>query len=83
MDARVTYGMFEDSGELLIETWFKEVIRVARERTVKYPPKRGKLTRSQVKRAVEKVVHGRHDKEAEHRAETAVVETIKRANKKK
>ena len=28
-------------------------------RTVKFPPKRGKLTRSQVKRAVEKVVYGK------------------------
>ena len=79
-----------------------------RERTVKYPPKRGKLTRSQVKRAVEKVVLGRRGggearqtrhvttirrdagtgkfisrNEAEHRAETAVVETTKRPKKKK
>ena len=83
MDARVTYGMFEDSGESLTETWFKEVIRVARERIVKDTPKRGKLTRSQVKRAVEKVVHGRHYKEAERRKKTAVVETIKRPKKKK
>ena len=32
---------------------------MARRRTVKFPPKRGKLTRSQVKRAVEKVVYGK------------------------
>jgi hypothetical protein len=100
--------MFEDSGESLIETWFKEVIRVARERTVKYPPKRGKLTKRQIDRAVEKVVYARRGggeagqtrhvttirrdagtgkfisrNEAEHRAETAVVETIKRPKKKK
>ena len=34
------------------------MIRVAR-RTVKFPPKRGKLTRRQAKRAVEKVVYGK------------------------
>ena len=32
---------------------------MARERTVKYPPKRGRLKRSEVKRVVEKVVHGK------------------------
>ena len=32
---------------------------MARGRTVKYPPKRGNLKRSEVKRAVEKVVHAR------------------------
>ena len=32
---------------------------MARGRTIKFPPKRGKLTRSQVKRAVEKVVYGK------------------------
>lgn len=32
---------------------------MARGRTVKFPPKRGKLTRRQVKRAVEKVVYGK------------------------
>ena len=32
---------------------------MARGRTVKFPPKRGKLTRSQVKRAVEKVIYGK------------------------
>lgn len=31
---------------------------MARGRTIKFPPKRGKLTRSQVKRIVEKVVYG-------------------------
>ena len=38
---------------------FKEVIRVGRERTVKDPPKRGKLTKRQAQRAVEKVVGGK------------------------
>ena len=33
---------------------------MARGRTVKYPPKRGNLKRSEVKRVVEKVVLGRH-----------------------
>ena len=33
---------------------------MARERIVKYPPKRGKLTKRQIQRAVEKVVLGRH-----------------------
>ena len=32
---------------------------MARERTVKYPPKRGKLKRSETKRVVEKVVSAR------------------------
>ena len=32
---------------------------MARERTVKYPPKRGNLKRSEVKRVVAKVVHGK------------------------
>jgi hypothetical protein len=36
-----------------------EVIRMARRRTIKDPPTRGKLTRSEIRRAVEKVVHGR------------------------
>ena len=32
---------------------------MARGRTIKFPPKRGKLTRSQAKRAVEKVIYGK------------------------
>ena len=32
---------------------------MARGRTIKFPPKRGTLTRNQVKRAVEKVVYGK------------------------
>ncbi len=32
---------------------------MARERIVKYPPKRGKLTKRQVQQAVEKVVFGK------------------------
>ena len=38
---------------------FKEVVKVARGRTIKFSPKRGKLTRSQAKRAVEKVIYGK------------------------
>ena len=34
-------------------------MRVARERTVKYPPKRGKLKRNEIKRVVGKVVSAR------------------------
>lgn len=37
---------------------------MARQRTIKYPPKRGKLTKHQVKRAVEKVVRERLEREA-------------------
>ena len=39
----------------------KGIIRVPRERIVKDPPKRGKLTKRQVQRAVEKVVPARRD----------------------
>ena len=40
---------------------------MARERTVKYPPKRGNLKRSEIKRVVAKVVHGkRSGGEARH-----------------
>ena len=34
---------------------------MARERIIKYPPKRGRLKRSEVKRVVERVVHGKRD----------------------
>lgn len=34
---------------------------MARGRTIKFPPKRGKLARSQVKRIVEKVLYGEED----------------------
>ena len=37
----------------------QERIRVPRERIVKYPPKRGRLKSSEVKRVVERVVHGK------------------------
>ena len=37
---------------------FKEVIRVARKRIIKDPPKRGNLTKSQIQHAVETVVYG-------------------------
>ena len=48
---------------------------MARKRILKGAPKRGRLTRSQVKRAVEKVVYGKHsDKEAK---QTHGVTTIK------
>ena len=42
---------------------------MARQRTIKYPPKRGKLTKRQVKRAVEKVVRERLEREAKEAAE--------------
>ena len=42
--------------EISIVKQFKEVVKVARGRTIKFSPKRGKLTRSQAKRAVEKVI---------------------------
>ena len=32
---------------------------MARERIIKYPPKRGRLKRSEVKRVVERTVHGK------------------------
>ena len=38
--------------------YYEEVVKVARGRTIKFTPKRGKLTRSQAKRAVEKVMYG-------------------------
>ena len=44
---------------------------MARQRTIKYPPKRGKLTKRQVKRAVEKVVRERLAREAQAAAEQA------------
>ena len=42
-----------------MKTRFKEVNQVARGRTVKYPPKSGKLKRSEMKQAVWEVVHGK------------------------
>lgn len=44
---------------------------MARQRTVKYPPKRGKFTRQQIKRAVDKVVRERREREAKEAAEQA------------
>ena len=37
---------------------------MARKRTVKYPPKRGKFTRRQIQRAVDKVIRERLEREA-------------------
>ena len=37
---------------------------MARQRTVKYPLKRGKFTRRQIQRAVDKVIHERLEREA-------------------
>ncbi len=37
---------------------------MARERTIKYPPKRGKFTRRQIERAVDKVIRERLEREA-------------------
>lgn len=48
-----------------------EVIHMARQRTIKYPPKRGKLTKREVKRAVEKVVRERLEREAKEAAQQA------------
>ena len=36
---------------------------MARERIVKYPPKRGKLNRSEMRRVVREVVHARRSRE--------------------
>ena len=36
---------------------------MARERIVKYPPKRGKLKRSEMRRVVREVVHARRSRE--------------------
>jgi hypothetical protein len=47
----------------VIEKQSKGAIGMARKRTVKDGPKRGKLTKSQIKRAVEKVVYSRRDAE--------------------
>ena len=44
---------------------------MARQRTVKYPPKRGKFTRRQIQRAVDKVVGERLEQEAREAAEQA------------
>ena len=38
-------------------------MKVGKERTIKFPPKRGKLSRMKVRRAVEAVTYGRTDKE--------------------
>ena len=49
---------------------------MARERTVKYPPKRGRLKRSEIKRVVEKVVSARRgsgEAEQTHHATTIKV----------
>ncbi len=67
---------------------------MAKERIVKDTPKRGKLTEKQIQRAVEKVIYTRvardaktgrfiTRKKAERRKSTAVVETIRKPNKKK
>ena len=37
---------------------------MARQRTIKYPPKRGKFTKRQIQRVVDKVVHERFDRES-------------------
>lgn len=52
---------------------------MARKRTVKYPPKRGKFTRRQIQRAVDKVIRERLEREAreaiEQKAAAASQET--------
>ena len=37
---------------------------MARQRTIKYPPKRGKFTKRQIQRAVDKVVRERLERES-------------------
>ena len=59
-----------------MKTRFWEVNRVAKERTVKYPPKRGKLKRNEMKRAIHEVVHGKdahRTTESSRRATTITV----------
>ena len=51
--------MVEDLDNQLIQIGLKEVNRVPRGRTVKDTPKRGKLTKRQIDRVVEKVVYAR------------------------
>lgn len=106
--------MVEDIDKQWIEIALEEVNRVPRERTVKDTPKRGKLTKRQIDRVVEKVVYARRGngaaafsaekngsvtsikvgrdaktgrfmscKDAERHKATAVVETIKRPNKRR
>ena len=48
---------------------------MARERTVKYPPKRGNLKRSEMRRVVREVVHARRSRE--EAAQTPHAATIK------
>ena len=56
----IAHGLIPQLENLhLYLTMFQEVIRMARGRTVKDPPKRGKLTERQVQRAVEKVLHAK------------------------
>ena len=47
---------------------------MAKERTVKYPPKRGNLKRSEMRRVVREVVHARRSREQ--------AEQTRQANKK-
>ena len=63
------YSALENFSDEIILKWFKEVIRMARERTVKDPPKRGKLTKRQIQRAVEKVVYARRSNEKAEQAQ--------------
>jgi len=52
---------------------------VARRRTIKFPAKRGKLTKNQVKRAVEKVIYGKEGgrKTASSKGQKSQVTTFK------
>ena len=65
--------MVGDSTKSFIPTQFKEVTSMARERTVKLPPRKrgGKLTVRQIERAVRKVVSERLEREAKEAAEKA------------
>ena len=65
--------MVGDSTKSFITIQFKEVTNMARERTVKLPPRKrgGKLTVHQIRRAVRKVVRERLEREAKEAAEQA------------
>ena len=51
---------------------------MARGRTVKYPPKSGKLKRSEMKRAVHEVVHGESSSGATTPSRRATTITVRR-----
>ena len=53
--------------DISVNSWhnyLREVIHIARQRTIKYPPKREKFTKKQIQRAVDKVIRERLEREA-------------------